>query len=492
MSLRIAIYTRISRDAEEEGLGVARQERDCRERAAREGWEVAGVFADNDVSASTKSTSPRPKYAAMLAAARAGQIQGILAYSNSRLTRRPRELEDLIDLHDQFGTRFATVVSGDDDLSTADGRMVARIRSNIDAGEAERTSERVQRKMRELAESGRYVGPRPFGWDAVGAGPQRCLAINPTEHRALLETVELLLQHGGVGDGSVWQLTKRLNGAGIKTATGGLWVTQVLRRTLMREMNFGMRRHEPGRKTGKAGKATLYPGQWEPLWDKETHERIVALLTDPSRKTNNRGTDPVYLLTSIAHCGACEGFLVGTKGYTYFTKSTGRTRTYYPSYYCPKPTCHGISRRMDVVDYAVTETVLGVLERDGVELLGGDPTAASEAAVRIQEIEAKLSLAADQFADDLLTGEQLARITARLRPELAAAKGRLASAQPASLHREFAGAGVREAWAEASLEVRKALLRALGITITVHRIGVGNGKKHDPDAVTVVWPARVG
>lgn len=35
------------------GVVVERQERECREQAARLGWQVAGVYVDNDVSAST-------------------------------------------------------------------------------------------------------------------------------------------------------------------------------------------------------------------------------------------------------------------------------------------------------------------------------------------------------------------------------------------------------------------------------------------------------
>jgi site-specific DNA recombinase len=38
------------------------------------------------------------------------------------------ELEDLIKLHEETGVIFQTVVSGQDDLSTSDGRMVACIK----------------------------------------------------------------------------------------------------------------------------------------------------------------------------------------------------------------------------------------------------------------------------------------------------------------------------------------------------------------------------
>lgn len=61
---------------------------------------MVAVCVDNDVSASTKSRKPRLQYAEMLTRARAGEFGAILAYSNSRLTRRPREFEDLDDFEE--------------------------------------------------------------------------------------------------------------------------------------------------------------------------------------------------------------------------------------------------------------------------------------------------------------------------------------------------------------------------------------------------------
>ena len=153
-----------------EALGVARQQQDCRDLAARAGLDVVAVFSDNDVGASTRSRKKtRHGYAEMLTRAQAGEFSVIIAHSNSRLTRRPRELEDLIDLHEKYGTRIRTVVSGSADLSTADGRQYARIQAGVDAGEAERTAERVARKHLERAQEGRPVGgTRPFGWKAGG------------------------------------------------------------------------------------------------------------------------------------------------------------------------------------------------------------------------------------------------------------------------------------------------------------------------------------
>src|SRR4051794_37414656 len=126
--VRVAVYCRISSDRGERH-GVERQREDCLARAEREGWEIVwdqvenrDTFIDDDISASTKSRKARPAYKRMIRRVELGEIDVILSYSNSRLTRRPLELEDLIQLHHTTGTRICTIVSGDDDLSTSDGR----------------------------------------------------------------------------------------------------------------------------------------------------------------------------------------------------------------------------------------------------------------------------------------------------------------------------------------------------------------------------------
>ncbi|MGZ4171781.1 MAG: recombinase family protein, partial [Solirubrobacteraceae bacterium] len=105
--LRAGIYTRMSYDRAGAGLGVARQEEDSRVLCGRKGWQVAGLYADNDVSA--YSGKPREQWLRLMADIAAGRIDAIVCWHVDRLTRTPRELEDVIDLHDKAGIQLATV-----------------------------------------------------------------------------------------------------------------------------------------------------------------------------------------------------------------------------------------------------------------------------------------------------------------------------------------------------------------------------------------------
>ena len=99
MQPRAGVYARISRvrvNSHEETLGVERQLPPCRDLCERLGWDIAETYVDNDLSAF--SATRRLAYEQMLADARAGVLDVIVAWDADRLTRRPVENEALIDL----------------------------------------------------------------------------------------------------------------------------------------------------------------------------------------------------------------------------------------------------------------------------------------------------------------------------------------------------------------------------------------------------------
>jgi DNA invertase Pin-like site-specific DNA recombinase len=123
--VRAGIYARISSDREGDQLGVRRQVIDCEERAAREGWIVAERYVDDHVSA--YKATVRPAYRRLLADLRDRHLDAVVVWHVDRLVRQPRELEEFIDLCSEVGVKRLASVSGDLDLSTHDGQLMARI-----------------------------------------------------------------------------------------------------------------------------------------------------------------------------------------------------------------------------------------------------------------------------------------------------------------------------------------------------------------------------
>ena len=191
---------------------MRRQEEDCRELALRRGWTVAAVYTDNDISAS--NGKPRPAYRRMLGDLREGLAGAVVVWDLDRLHRRPKELEEFIELADELHIALASV-GGDVDLSTPQGRMVARIKGAVARQEADQISRRVRRKFDQLAASGHVSngGRRPFGFtrDRMALVPQEAMIVQELAARVL------------AGE-SLHELVRDLQARKVPTSTGSVLV----------------------------------------------------------------------------------------------------------------------------------------------------------------------------------------------------------------------------------------------------------------------------
>jgi DNA invertase Pin-like site-specific DNA recombinase len=294
--MRAAIYSRISLDPEGMALGVERQERDCRTLVAEQGLELIEIYRENDTSASTLTKRDRPVYERLLADVQRGRINVIAAYSTSRLTRRPLEYERLMALSESHGLVLKTVVSGAIDLETADGRALARIAAAMDAGEAERLSERVRRARRQSIESGQWVGAKPpYGYTVRRRQGTKKLAIQPLQANALRDIVTRLEQ-GTSLRGVAIDLARR----DVRSATGRPWTVTSIRRTLQNPALAGLQLVE-GR---------LVPGDWRPILplDKWTLLRD-QLSTTVGRVATYRAYSAGHPLAGLLFCSGCEHML---------------------------------------------------------------------------------------------------------------------------------------------------------------------------------------
>jgi DNA invertase Pin-like site-specific DNA recombinase len=179
--------------------------KDCRQLAARRGDRITRIYTDNDFSASNGKR--RPDYERLLEQIRAGNHDGVIVWDLDRLHRQPKELEEFIDLADRFGLQLANV-GGDVDLSTPQGRMVARIKGAVAKHETEQLARRVRRKHLELAEAGKDAGgPRPYGYLSDHHTPHTwafCSRLTTKPHR-----------DGRATGSTTWG--GGLNGAGVTT-----------------------------------------------------------------------------------------------------------------------------------------------------------------------------------------------------------------------------------------------------------------------------------
>lgn len=306
-----AIYARISRDAEGDKIGVSRQEKDCRALAERLGLPVVAVYTDNDIGASNRTgNKPRPEYQALLDAVRDGLIGTIIAYSNSRLTRRPLEWIELIGLAESGTLEIKTVVSGSHDLTTADGRAVALTVAAWDAAEADRISERQTASFLHKALQGKpkLQRQRPFGWKDDG------VTIEPAEAVRIRKAIEEIL-----GGASITSIARRWEEEGVLTAAGGeKWEHSVLKKVLLGWRTAGVRTYHREPLYDETGQPIM--GTWEPIITLRERRQALRALEAHSRIKVRQGTWP---LAGLLRCGICSKPLYGA------TPSGTRSRATY-------------------------------------------------------------------------------------------------------------------------------------------------------------------
>jgi DNA invertase Pin-like site-specific DNA recombinase len=461
-STKTGIYARISDDDEGRALGVQRQLTDCQREAERRRWTVTGTYVDNDVSA-TRSKR-RPEYERLMTDIRSGAITALVVWDVDRLTRKPRELEDIIDLADTTGLQLASV-GGEIDLSTPQGRLTARIKGSVARHETDQSSRRIKRKFDANASEGKPHGTVSYGWDRV----DKADVLNPEQADIIRGVAKRLLE----GE-SLRSIVKSLNAEGRLSPKGMPWESTTLRQIMLRDRNAGLRVHR-GQVVGK--------GVWEAIYDEDTHVRIKTLLTDPNRRSA-KGNTRKHLGTGLYRCGRddCSG--------TVKVNVPGKGRP--NGYYCPD--CNKVRRKQDEVDAMVDNEVIRWLQ-DGHVMSGlaaGEPETVQTARDTKAALNARLEAAADSYADGEITSEQLTRITGRLRPQIEDAEKVIESHSPAYGLMQFMNAkDIRKAWKDTPLDAKRATIKAL-LTITIlpvgHTVGgfrKGGGYRPDFDPASV-------
>ncbi|WP_280293444.1 recombinase family protein [Nocardia abscessus] len=480
--LRIAIYLRISQDRSGEGLGVARQDTDCRKLAesiAAQRGAVAQVevFTDNDTSA--YSGKKRKDYTRLLEAVEARRFDMVIAWHPDRLHRSPIELEHFISLIERTGTEVQTVQAGIWDLTTPSGRMVARQLGAVARFESEHKGARIQAARVQQALAGKFHGGmRPYGFEPDG------VTVRPAEAVEIVRMYEQTV--AGI---SLRQIVRDLNQRGIPTATGkGTWTSQSVRDIIMRGRNAGWSVHR-GEVVGKA--------EWPALVSEDVWHAANAIVTDPSRRTSPTGGPSVRWLGSGLYlcevCGQAE------------LRCSQHSRSKAPTYRCRSRDRDGtehVNRDATKLDALVEETLVARLERPDAAALF-TPRAESGVdlvALRLEQaaLRQRLDSLAEMFAAGEIDGRQLATATGTLNAKIAEMDAVLAAAGRRSPLAPLEGVtDIRRAWFGTkpdrsdglSLGHRREILDML-LTVTVLKAPKGrrsSGAYFSPEFVRLEW-----
>jgi site-specific DNA recombinase len=371
-AMRAAIYCRLSKNRRGKKANVKDQERDCREYIDGQRWEYVGSYIDDGISASDRSEKPREAFVRMMDDLRAELIDVIVASEFTRLYRRPRELEELLDPVDKFHYDVELVTVDPRvrrwDIRSGIGRAELRAAVNQAAEYSDYISEKVRNHAKHRATDGRWHGGNPgYGFDYVpvvrdGEGEElepEQLSVNEEQAKVIRRVVWGVLAEKRIGT-----ICEGLNAAGIRTRDGKRWRQGNLHPILVKAAIAGLVRHpeKPDLVRSVWGtfvECSQHPGAndcFGAIISEHDWRKLQSILAKPGRSRNLIGTRTA-LLTGYVYCGNpdCGKKLIATRD------QRGK-RVYSCKRDSHREGCGRIKRLADPVDQLVSEAVIAALE----------------------------------------------------------------------------------------------------------------------------------
>lgn len=476
MPIDVGVYVRISDDSEGEAKGVARQRDDCCGLAAVRRWNVAKVYEDNDFSAYQKRVV-RPEFERMLGDLHLGVIKGVVVYNLDRFARQPRDLERAIDIFEERPDYVFATLEGDVNLSTIDGRTLARVMVAFANKSSADTGRRVKRKQLELASEGKpHGGRQPYGWQEDG------LTVDPEAGREILAAHAAILNGSKISD---IQKDWLIRGVAPTTRAGKRFRGaerldhKTVRRVLTNPALAGIKVYRGEVVIGDDGAPVK--AAWEALCSQERLAEVEEALASRRPTRERAGTNALrYLLSGIARCGACNGPMRGQIR----RRSSG---SQYQVYCCDRSGyakgCGKIARIGEPVDHMVTELVLADQRRAHLKAGNGDWSNIQEERLNsiiadITELRAaytakKVSMATLLDLLDPLERERNGLALIKRRAEREGRKTKVVE-------------HTRETFEALPLERQRALILRSLRAVVIHPQGKGVAK-FNPDLIEPIW-----
>ena len=460
--MRAAIYVRISDDRSGESESPERQENICRTLAESRGWEIVQVYSDLDLSA-FKAGVVRPAYNSMLEAVERGDVEAVLVWSLTRLARTVREFSRVMDFLAEHGCALASA-RDPVDTSTATGRAMMQLHGVFAELESANISSRVRDAQAHARAQGRMWtgGSRAFGWRA---------GVQVPEEAEVLQEIAARLLAGESRE----TVARDLNEREIPTGGGGLWWGSTVWQCVTAPIHAGYRVHD----------GEVFEGTWEPILDRETHRRLLAL----SGRRAPRGG--VKLLSGLLRCGIC-----------FETMHHSKAGSRYFVYRCRKAAgwrgCGKVSISAPGIEEHVYTSVLDFIARSAIRPLGvvADGRLAALSDEIAGDETALADLAQDRYVHRTITAAEFESVRATLAERLAGNAERLAAGRLAMAEaQEALPPGDRDAleawWTAADMPERRLALQRAVQNVVIHPVGKRGSAWRPDERIEIHWDWRI-
>jgi site-specific DNA recombinase len=347
--MKAAIYARYSTTLQR-SESIDDQFRVCERLAERHGFRVVAHFSDAAISGGT--ATKRPGYQQMLAEARAGRFDVVIAEDVSRLWRNLAEqsprLAELADLG-------IAVVTHDLDTRQESSAILGAVTGAMSEGYRREIARRTRRGLEGLARTQRPTGGRAYGYIAAADSSSRDREIDPEQARVVVRIFQdyadglsavsicaALNREQIPSPGSAWDRKSRRSNGWVVSAIAG----DRKRGTgiLNNELYVGRviwNRFRWVRSAADSSKRKCLPNprkDWiehvddrlrivpQSLWDRVKQRQVAAeaevgLRISAGIAKGNGGRRAQHLLSGLLQCGSCGANFVASGRGTYVCSS---------------------------------------------------------------------------------------------------------------------------------------------------------------------------
>lgn len=234
---KVAAYTRVSTNGQEDGHGFDTQRTKIRQWADLNDVETVDWYEDTASGGNTD----RPGLQEMTERLRSCEYDALVVYKADRLSRSLKDLLTVIDdVLEPCETAFISVTE-QFDTSTPSGRLFLQMVGSFSEFERALITERLQEGRRSKAQDGGHAaGEVPFGYEKNAAGE-----LVLSDHA---ETVQRIFRMREEGE-TMEAIADTLNAEGVETKEGGDWYASTVSYILKNEKYRGLMRHEIGGET---------------------------------------------------------------------------------------------------------------------------------------------------------------------------------------------------------------------------------------------------
>ena len=303
--LRVAAYTRVSSDSDDQINSFAAQNRYYAELiSGKAEWRIVDIYADEGITGT--SAAKREDFQRMMADCRRGLIDQILVKSISRFARNTKDCLEAVRELKELGVNVRFEREGIDTANVSSELITA-----IYAAFAQKESESISGNMRwsyqRRMEAGTFLPPSaPYGYRIIN----KEIEIDPEQAVTIRKIFQWYLDGN-----SKERIARRLNEVGILSGQNKEWGRGGIHYILTNERYTGNSLWQktytsetlPTTRHRNKGECEQYyaEGTHPPIITTETFERVQNLIQ--ARKQNYGKTPPemTHLLSRKVVCGCC-------------------------------------------------------------------------------------------------------------------------------------------------------------------------------------------